>query len=169
MWTYEPVPSSDVLCHYGVKGMRWGKRKARKDAKEYARAKMFYGEGAGTRRKLIKAKVNQRSKDPTYKAEFDKALAKQDMGKHASKAKGERRRKDAINSTRKTGRGIVNIINGHPERAGAALATAGTVYYAAHKYGIDKAIMKAGKRKFNDIKKDIMWRRGRMTVEEMFK
>lgn len=36
------------LYHHGVKGMKWGVRKqrrqAKKDAKEYARAKMFYGE-----------------------------------------------------------------------------------------------------------------------------
>lgn len=60
------------LYHHGIKGQRWGVRrfqnengtytdegkrrykvslgtshKAKKDAKEYARAKMFYGEGAG--------------------------------------------------------------------------------------------------------------------------
>lgn len=39
------------LAHHGVKGMKWGvRRHARKDAKEMARAKMFHGEGAGTRR-----------------------------------------------------------------------------------------------------------------------
>lgn len=66
----------NFLCHYGVKGMKWGVRndrdgkprnldphqiriskEAEKDAIEFARAKMFYGEGAGNRRKLIKNSV----------------------------------------------------------------------------------------------------------------
>lgn len=68
------------LAHHGVKGMRWGVRKqrtpgvsrktdraARKDAKEFTQAKMYYGEGAGNRRKMIKAKVDQRSKDAGHR------------------------------------------------------------------------------------------------------
>ena len=53
-----------IVNHFGIKGMKWGVRKtkseARKDAHEYARAKMFYGEGAGIRRKKIKARVDTR-------------------------------------------------------------------------------------------------------------
>lgn len=142
----------DELMHYGVKGMKWGvRRKARKDAKEYARAKMFYGEGAGTRRKLIKATVNERSKDPGYKKAFDEALSKQDMSKHASKAKTERKIKDTKNTVAKTGRGVVNIVSGHPERVGATLTVAAAAYGVAHKAGVDKVIANAAKVKFNDI------------------
>ena len=75
----------EAMQHFGVKGMHWGVRKdatagvpaktdkeAKKDAAEFARAKMFYGEGAGTRRKLIKAKVESRSsRDPAYKKAFE--------------------------------------------------------------------------------------------------
>lgn len=68
---------------------------AKKDAKETARAQMFYGQGAGNRRKLIKAKVEENSKDPMYKEQYEKYLRSQDMGKHADKAKTERHMKDA--------------------------------------------------------------------------
>lgn len=57
---------SSYLSHSGIKGMKWGvRRKAKKDAKEHTKAKSFYGEGAGTRRKLIKQKVEYNSKHIT--------------------------------------------------------------------------------------------------------
>lgn len=98
----------DFLAHFGVKGMKWGVRKdrtpgvsaktdreAKKDAKEFARAKMFFGEGAGTRRKLIKNSVDAKAKrDPSYKKAFDAHLGRQDMSTHAQKARTERSRTD---------------------------------------------------------------------------
>jgi len=155
----------DELYHHGIKGMKWGIRKrisdagsthkARKDAKEFARAKMFYGESAGTRRKLIKAKVNQRStNDKVYKKEFDKSLAKQDMGKHADAAKRERKTRNVSNSVKKTSRGIVNIVAGNPQRAGASLIAA---YGILRVTGMDKVIMQKGSQKVRDIANAIDW------------
>ena len=157
------------LCHYGVKGMKWGvRRKARKDAKEFARAKMFYGEGAGTRRKLIKATVNERSKDPDYKKEFDKALAKQDMSKHAAKAKTERKIKDTKNAAAKTGRGIANIVTGHPERVGASMAVAAAAYGVAHKTGVDRIIAQNAKRTVSSLYNAAKTEYGRRKYQKMF-
>lgn len=61
---------------------------------------MFYGEGAGNRRKMIKAKVDQRSKDAAYKKAFDN---------HVSNTNREKRGQDVKNSAGKTAREIRNL------------------------------------------------------------
>lgn len=143
--------------------MHWGVRKddyagaskstnndARKDAKEFARAKQFYGEGAGTRRKLIKATVTGKSKkDATYAAAFNHHLERQNTADHASKAQSERKRKNARKSTAKTARGIRHTLNGNSQYASlaAAVIAGGAVY--AHKNGIDKVILDAGKTQYS--------------------
>lgn len=150
----------NYLAHYGVLGMKWGvrrspqqlaraagrpiprktRREASKDAKEFTRAKMYYGEGAGTRRKLIKAKVNQKSKDSAYKEAFDKAVESTDMAKRASQARGQRKRTDISNSTKKTARGVGHILRGNEQYASlfaVGLMTAGTI---AYKNGGDKYV-----------------------------
>nr|DAE45035.1 MAG TPA: hypothetical protein [Bacteriophage sp.] len=91
---YEPY-----LAHYGVKGMKWGVRnEARKDAKEYQKARMATGIGAGNRRKNIKNRV-ERNRTRLGKRDYDKAFdyynkryearsdlyAKQDVHKHNAK------------------------------------------------------------------------------------
>lgn len=159
--------SGESLTHYGVKGMKWGvrntdrpedvsrstNREARKDAKEFARAKQFYGQGAGTRRKLIKATVEGKSKkDPNYKKAFDQHLSNQDTAKHASKAKSERKRKDVANSTRKGIRGTSHLLRGNSQYASAATATAFAAVMYAHKKGIDKTILNAGKKAYSKAK-----------------
>jgi hypothetical protein len=156
----------DFLAHFGVKGMRWGHRSsgpegvpsrtnrmAAKDAKEHGLAKMYYGEGAGIRRRQIKNVVETRKKqDPNYAKAFDHHVAQQDLAKASSKAHSKRKRTDAVNTTKKTAKGINHIINGNPQYASAAAALLVGGALAVHKSGIDKIVMDKGKTMYKDAK-----------------
>ena len=153
------------LFHYGVKGMKWGVRRdrpealqgvsrstnrsAKKDAKETAKAKMFYGEGAGTRRKLNRATVEARSKDPGYKKAYDHHLSNQDMAKRAGQARGERRRKDTAKTVGKTTRGVKNLAmkTGAPVTVGAL-----AVYGAASNPTVRRTVTNASRTTYRAAK-----------------
>lgn len=142
------------LTHTGVKGMKWGvHREAKKDATEFARAKMYYGEGAGNRRKLINATVAAKSKkDPVYKAAFEQHLSNQDMAKRASEARGKRKRTDAVKGTAKTARGIKNVLYGNAAYASTAAVALVGAYGLAKKTGYDKKVAAQGKKAYNFVK-----------------
>ena len=106
---------------------------AQKDAKETAEAKMYYGEGAGTRRKLIKNTVEERSKDPAYKKAYDYYLENQDMAKAAEKARIKRTAVDTRDKTIKAAKKVVKV-------AAAITTTAVSIYYTMHKAEVDRFI-----------------------------
>lgn len=128
----------DFLAHYGVKGMKWGQRKdrpggasrsvnreARRDAEEHARAAMYYGQGAGTRRKLINKSVEaKKAKDPTYAKAFDHHRSNQDISKHAQGARKERSRTDRRDRTKKRTGAVARRLTGEQGTQAAFVAAA---------------------------------------------
>ena len=117
-------------------------RAARKDAKEFTQAKMYYGEGAGNRRKMIKAKVDQRSKDAAYKKAFDNHVSNTNWEKRGQQARGKHRQ-DVKNSAGKTARGIRNLAAGNTQYVGTAVL-AGAMRRMMHEINIYN-----GRRAFN--------------------
>lgn len=126
------------------------KKEATRDAAEFARAQMFYGEGAGTRRKLIQATVDAKiNRDPAYGRAFRAALAAQDMAEHASKARRERRRIDTTTTVNKNLRGI---LTGKNQSVNTSILVIGAVAYYAHQTGLDKKVVEVVKKKHQQIK-----------------
>lgn len=91
------------------------------------------------------------------------------MAKHAAKARGERKRKDAAYTASRTGKGIVNIVTGHPERLGAGMAAGYTAYQVAKRTGADKVVKKYAKRTLSSVRNAASTHAARRTVEKMFK
>lgn len=176
------ISAEDYLAHFGVKGMRWGVRKDRpsgvsakinrdaaKDAKEYARAKQFYGEGAGTRRKLIKAKVESKSKhSASYKKAFDHHLANQDMGKHADRAVSERNRKDRTTRTKQRAGYVARRVTGEMgTQAAFTAAVIGGVAFMRSPRG--QALARNAASKISNIKNNRAQQRGADFLVDYFK
>lgn len=176
------IDEDAYLSHVGVKGMRWGVRKgtatgasravdrhAKKDAKEFARAKAFYGEGAGTRRKLAKATVEGKSQRlPGYKKAFDHHLGKQDTSKHASKAVSERTSIDRKTKTRQRAGAIARRITGEPgtQAAFVAAAIGGGAYLNSPK---GRSHMKKAASKLSDVAETAKRKRGAAHIAKFMK
>lgn len=128
------------------------KREAIRDADEYAMAKMFYGEGAGVRRRLINQTVQFKIANiPGYDAAFQQELARQDFAKLSRKARRERRTKDGVQYVSRNGRALIRGDHRGLSLAAYSLVALG---YFAHKEGYDKVALASAK---NEYKKAKAW------------
>ena len=122
------------------------KSEAKKDAKRYAKAKMNYGTGAGIDRRHIKAELDKKMQNQTYKQAFDAEMDKIDYEKIVRDIKVKNKAK---NSALNVKRGVKNLA-----KAGTLAATGFTVY-SAHKEEIDGIVNNvkiAVKNRINRIK-----------------
>ncbi len=131
--------TDNSLQHFGVLGMHWGVHKsgdyagiskstvslATKDAKRFVDAKMFYGDTAGTRRKLLKAELDKKKQTiPDYEKVFNAEVKNVDTAKSAVKAKRERTTIDTLAKSRSFAKKILGITGP------LTLGVASMVYYA---------------------------------------
>lgn len=131
----------------GTKDYARLQKDAKKDAQEWARAKAYYGEGAGTRRKLLKNKLSEKMKDKDYQEAFDNFLKSQDMSSIQKSANRERKANDVKNAVGKTARGIKNLMLG----VGSASMAAVAIYNVAKLTGANKVIGQYARTALNSI------------------
>lgn len=122
------------------------KKQAIKDADEFAKAKMFYGEGAGVRRRLIGQTVQFKVANvPGYDVAFRRELAKQDFAKLSRRARKERRLIDAKDAVAKNSRAL---IRGDVRSMSVPLLAVAAVGYVAHQTGYDKKALEYTQKKY---------------------
>ena len=82
MWTYNQTPSSDELYHYGVLGMKWGKRKVRDQSSAYSQSKKkWIREPEGGSIKRQSDVWNAESRVKLAKNRSEKKIAKKNLKK----------------------------------------------------------------------------------------
>lgn len=111
---------------------------AAQDATKWAYAEMFFGEGAGTRRKLLTAEISSKaSRIPGYNDAFNKAYEKQNWADLAIKAAKERKALDRAKFIKRNVRGLVT---GNRRNLTTGMAVGLTAWYIAHETGLDAEI-----------------------------
>lgn len=125
------------------------KKMAAQDAARWARAEMFFGEGAGTRRKLLNAEITQKMGLPGYGEAFHNAYSRQNMADHAIKAAKERTRLDRGKMVKRNVRGLVT---GNRQSLTTSVAVAAMAWYVAKETGLDEPIKREVKVQYGKAK-----------------
>lgn len=135
---------------------------AAKDAHEFGVAQMFFGEGAGTRRKLIEAVINERVETiPGYERALDQAYGKLSQIEMAEKAVAERKKIDRIHSAGKNFRALKR---GNIAGLSNGVFVAVGVYYVARVTGADKVVIAKTKEGYSKVKAELDKRRGTTVI-----
>lgn len=112
---------------------------AAKDAARWAAAEMFYGEGAGTARKLLNAELTPKYSMPGYYEAFCAAYDKLDLSKIAEKAIEKR---EKLDRTAKAGQNLRALKNGNIRGLSNGVFIVAGVLYVAHRTGYDKKALR---------------------------
>lgn len=141
---------------------------AQQDAERWAAAEMFYGEGAGTRRKLVGAEIQARYNVPGYLEAFNRAYESLDMDKFA---KGAIRERQKIDRAAAAGKNIRALKNGNVRGLSTGAFVVVGVAYFAHAAGYDKVAYDEGKKLYKKARIEVKFRKARWqgrNVERIF-
>lgn len=125
-----------------------------KDAARWARAEMFFGEGAGTRRKLLWAEIGDKmAKIPGYEDAFGIAYDRQDMASHAIRAAKERKRLDRSKFLGKNARALAR---GDRRNVSPVILVAIGAAVVLHQTGYDKVLIEKAKTTWSRKKREVL-------------
>lgn len=120
---------------------------AAKDAAKWARAEMFFGEGAGTRRKLLGAEIAHKTENvPGYQKAFSEFYSNQNFADHAIAAAKERQRIDRVATVNKNTKAV---LRGDRRSMSTGVLIVAGIGYVAHQTGYDKVILTKSKVYYN--------------------
>ncbi len=126
------------------------KKLAEKDAFNWARAEMFFGEGAGTRRKLLGSEIAFKGDTiDGYIEAFQKAYSKQNMADHAIKAAKERKRLDRGKYFKKNTRALAR---GDRRNVSPLILVGIAGALVLHETGYDTVLIEKGKRQYQKLR-----------------
>lgn len=136
------------------------KKMAQQDANEWGLAEMFFGEGAGTKRKLIGAAIDQKMHDiPGYAEAFNDATEQLNQLEMAEKAVALRKRIDRGNAVKKN---FNAIRTGRLHQLSTGVYVVGGLVYVAHATGYDKKIEAKAKTLYKKAKTEVKFRKAKM-------
>lgn len=126
---------------------------AASDAAKWARAEMFFGEGAGTRRKLLKAEITDKmAKIEGYNAMFTKAYDAQNMAEHAIKAAKERKHIDRMSTLNKNTK---SLLRGDKKGLSTGVLVVVGIGYVLYQTGYDRVLIREAKTYYRNTERKI--------------
>lgn len=123
---------------------------AANDARRWAYAEMFFGEGAGIRRRMLSAEIGKKVETIAgYHDAFQKAYAKQDFARHAINAAKERKRIDRTGLIR---RNVKGLVTGNHRQLSTTVGVAVVAYVAIKDTPLEDQIKLRAKMTYNKSK-----------------
>lgn len=132
---------------------------AQEDAYKYAFAELFFGEGAGIRRRLVNAEVTEKMFSiDGYEDAFNRAYNMLDKTKIAESAVKYRK---SLDRAHKAGKNLRAIRSGNLQNLSTGVFVVIGAAYVAHVTGYDKKIEAEAKKLYKKARIEVKYRKAR--------